>query len=1208
MANRAAIGLVVCLALPVLALSQDAFEWRDDFGDVTAWHAQPGWLGNASAAAAAKSENGIALFTVPEPGKGMKWRRDVPNIWLPEQRFLVVRYRARNLNTGNTTYFIYVDDAGRGSECSPIRLSDVQADGAWHTIAADVLPIAEGESVRAIALQVQATDEGKACVELDSLSFSDRVPDGTQELRAEDFEPKPDVTIPLAELTWKAQPSWLSEAVRPEKLLGRIRQPSWLHNANNPYAACRGDQYTTFRVKEPGKGMKWHAPLPTEIALAGHRYISLRYRARSLSKHSDYAFCVMGRPKTEGNPGYTCAVQAGQLVVDGRWHTLTTDALSTAKKIPTVDALAVQVRATACDAQMDIAEIRFTNRVATSPVRDFLDISDGADFTGYQAVGLGKHCDADIARILKRLRITGWPKGRQVTVSGIPFSLVQGPTNCLATTLEEKGEVRIPVDVKMNEVFLLLTATYAGAEEPVYARRREGERLTTIRQIDRFKLRLLYDDRTVDECMPVCLQTKDYEVAAGTQVLCAFADRSKQLKAIELCDKTAQGSFAVSAVTCRLAGDREFADLAEETPPLRPTAKWRHNRTRVGGDLGHLILLKVNGELVRGPLSILGNHPRHDITLGGKPVVCHAVLHYPKEPWLDVTVKNQSKEPVRVQLTAPYHDILEELCGGTEGKLDPKDLYYLYPKSGAAFSNRPASFRERFCGTFPVQFMHVFNPKAGRGFFLRTMDRTGQPRHYVLKKGEDEVVLAAEYPEIVLKRGEEFKIPRTALADTGGNWHDGFIAYREWVRSLFPRPSPEKQWFREVFNFRQRFLWGHDPLYDREKGEFVLGKAIEEAKREFGGIDYLHIFDWGNYFGVGRIYGRTGDYPPYTMWKGGREAFARAIKGVQNQGVPVGLYIEGYLLSQKGLLGQKYGTAWQLIDRQDKGKMWPNSTEEYVCPFVPAWREVQAGTYTNRVLELDVDGMYIDQFGFGTAAKDCWSFDHGHPVPSFCVLGERDCTRMVREWIDGVKKGVALYTEETPCDLASIHQDGSFTYAMRRAYSTDTMVPLNIFRFAVPQFKTIEILVCDRPTGTWAEGVKWIFFNGEAMWIEGKPEWFSEYTRATIRKCYRILRKHKDAFTSLDPMPLVPTETGGVFANRFPAEGKTVYTLYNSRHRTVRGPMLKIKRKPDVRYFDAWNNLKLAPEVDGDDHVVFLEIGPRDVGCLVCTEEQDIKE
>jgi hypothetical protein len=317
------------------------------------------------------------------------------------------------------------------------------------------------------------------------------------------------------------------------------------------------------------------------------------------------------------------------------------------------------------------------------------------------------------------------------------------------------------------------------------------------------------------------------------------------------------------------------------------------------------------------------------------------------------------------------------------------------------------------------------------------------------------------------------------------------------------------------------------------------------------------------------------------------------------------LYIEGYLLDKRGKLGQGPGKSWQMLGRDGNGCWWPDSTEMYVCSYVPAWRDVQSSTYAAKVKELDVDGMYLDEFGFAGSWVDCYAKDHGHAVPGYAVVGERDCTQMVRRAIDQARPGVALYSEETPVDVTTQFQDGSFTYAMSSSSTTPTRAPLNSVRFALPDFKTIEILYCDKPTGSWATGVRWVFFNGEAIWLEGPAaEWFEPETRATIRRCYAVLRKHRDAFTTLEPIPLVPTEMGGVFANAFPAAGKTVFTFYNARHRTVRGEVLRVGELSGTRrrWYDEWRQCTASVRHDGTATVVSLEIGPQDVGCVVAEE------
>jgi len=531
-----------------------------------------------------------------------------------------------------------------------------------------------------------------------------------------------------------------------------------------------------------------------------------------------------------------------------------------------------------------------------------------------------------------------------------------------------------------------------------------------------------------------------------------------------------------------------------------------------------------------------------------------------------------------------------------------EDAWYWFPRRGTAFDWRPCSYRERYCGLFPVQFIDTFSPAEGRGVVLRTLDTACLQKHYLLEKKDNRFTLGVEYPECRLRPRQSFATAAAIVSLTDGDWRRGLDAYRAWVKTWHRPLSPRKPWFRQVFNFRQRFLGWLDPLYDEKSGKLDLQRAVDEARREFGGIDYLHLFDWGNCGPYGRIYGRTGDHSPYEYLKGGREMLHATIASIRAQGVPVGLYIEGYLLDKRGKLGQGPGKGWQMLKSDGTGCWWPDSTEMYVCSYVPAWRDVQRSTYAAKVKELDVDGMYLDEFGFAGSWVDCYAKDHGHAVPGYAVVGERDCTQLVREAIDKAKPGVALYSEETPVDVTTQYQDGSFTYAMASVSTTPTRVPLNSARFALSDFKTIEILYCDKPTGSWATGVRWVFFNGEAIWLEGPAaEWFEPETRAEIRRCHAIFRKHRDAFTTLEPIPLVSTEMGGVYANAFPVAGKTVYTIYNARRRTVRGDVLRVELPAGSRFrwFDEWRQRPASVRQDGSATVVSLEIGPQGVGCVV---------
>ena len=1215
-----ALCLLPCLAI---AANEGIYDsgWRDDFATVDKWAAQPTWLSNACPEAKATTDGQVACFTVPTPSRGMKWGQDIPGVWVPETRFLVVRYRAEGLKTDSDNYFIYVNDAGT-KETSPVRLKDMVADGKWHTVGVDLEPIVETNAIKALAIHVQAGSAGGARVWVDSIRFCDRLPAGCQEIRGSQHEPEADWWADLDAATWSAQPTWLP-------------------NPAQQHSVARETGVTNFTVHGGRLGMKWSWFFGQDIALTGRRYVCLRYRAANTFPQTDYALCVLGSRNADGK-SYTSAIAGRDLRHDGHWHTLTLPVSKVAALFPQIKGLAIQVQSDAGPARLAVQKLGLVNETQPLPAQDVLAYETGGSFEGFAAIDLTRSGRVDVRTLLDAMNVTDWPFGRTLTVSGVPFAMLPEAAAVCATGLRERGELRIPVGRECSQVFLLTIGVLRGKEEQVYLR--DGK-ITAVREIDRFRLRLEYSDGSGEDCFPFNATSGKFEITDGGQMLCAYADAGKRLERVLLYDRTDRAGFAVVAATCRTSAERLFEQGAEELPVMRPKAAQRvdfghqAHTIRTGDDLiidakpvdarlsltplPRLLSLRDimnSGELLkRGPSEAL-----YEVSVDGKQVPPDAFVLRSCRAGRDADLTYETQQEPRVRLSLRVQPLSEHEIAfdasvqnlGREmhklGLVGPRlgrvvlgdrleDNYYVYPRRGWMFHNRPVFARGRYGGMFPLQFMAAFNPVAGSSVYLRTEDLVGVMRDYLFEKNDQGVMMWLEYPAQEVPAGGKLSAARSVVGLASGDWHDAFNAYVKWVKTWYKPLAPRKRWYREVFNFRQRFLYWLDGLYDAKAGQFHLDRALDEAEEHFGGMEYMHIFDWGNCGKYGRIYGRTGDYSPYDYLKGGKAAFKDAIAGIQKRGVPVGLYIEGYLLQENGKLGQAHGKDWQLVNQRYTRVYWPGSTEMVMCPWAPAWREVQASTYAAKVAELDVDGMYLDQFGFAGPGKDCWSRDHSHPVPGYSMLGERGLSTMVRKRIQSVKKGVALYGEETPCDVNSQVQDGSFTYHMTSCRWSRPLAPVHMLRFAIPSFKTFEILVCDRPTGTWAEGVKWVFFNGEGIWLEGEAtEWFAPDTRAAIRKCHAILRAHKDAFTSDQPVPLVQTEMGGVYANFFPAGRKTVHTLYNSRHRTVRGEVLAIKARPGARYFDAWHAAPLTPtRRDGRD-VISLTLGPRDVGCVVC--------
>jgi len=381
-------------------------------------------------------------------------------------------------------------------------------------------------------------------------------------------------------------------------------------------------------------------------------------------------------------------------------------------------------------------------------------------------------------------------------------------------------------------------------------------------------------------------------------------------------------------------------------------------------------------------------------------------------------------------------------------------------------------------------------------------------------------------------------------------------------------------------------------MFDAETKTFRLLEVVEEDKKAFGGVDYLHLFDWG--WSPER--GRCGDYAPWD-YLGGADNFRRAVEGVKAAGVPVGLYIEGYLVSPESSIFER-AKAWQVI--KANGEPLENFAPEInMCPWVEEWQDYLSAVYGRVRRETGAVGFYIDEYGFAHDGHTCYATTHGHPSPVHATGGQLQMTQKVRA---ALGPDAAIYTEETPCDITMQHQDGSFTYAITT--TQDELCPshVNITRFAVPDFKTIEILFCDQPLRDDIEDLGHILFNGEAIWLEGIAEaWFDERSLDFIRRMHAIMSAEADCFTSLSPEPLVPTLWENLYANRFPrADGRRcLWTISWKGPRTLRGDLLAVPHVAGARYRELWDGRALKVRRAGGMDVISGTIHPHEVLVLL---------
>jgi len=579
-------------------------------------------------------------------------------------------------------------------------------------------------------------------------------------------------------------------------------------------------------------------------------------------------------------------------------------------------------------------------------------------------------------------------------------------------------------------------------------------------------------------------------------------------------------------------------------------------------------------------------------TLGGDAGLTGTLTLIPLsggEIQLTLTITN----PASTSLTAtPSFPVLQNLNPGTSYGT----VAYCFPQLGKA-GNTAAnnSLNKYYGGGFPLQFMDVYDGSAG-GIYVMTHDLSNAERIYRLSKGSASVALSVDYTSQELAAHGTWVLTAVVGAHTG-DWHAALTAYQNWVKTWYSPTLPRKTWFQDSYNFREVFLYtntavGATPAYDPNTQTYFFDTLLAQDRAAFGGIDYVHLFDWSQT----PAYGRCGDYNPWS-YLGGAAAFSNQVARIQASGSPVGLYFEGYLLDKKSLIAQSSGTNWQLLD--NTGSPYDNfgSGYNYACPTVPDWVNYLAGRTADAMQQSAANGVYLDEFGFGWQYF-CYNPAHSHPAPSQQLQAEAAMVQQIRQ---ALPPETALYTEERGTDVTSQYQDGSFTYAISNANTNDNPSRVNLARFALPDFKVFEIIRVDQPLGNDPASVKAIFFNGEGIWLEGpvNDTWFPAAVCQVITKTYGLLRTYRDAFRSTSPVPLVPTLNTNLYANQFPGSGKTVWTLLNVSTQALTGELLMVTHKANAHYYDAWNGQPLTPRISGNSAYLTLNIAAQDAGCVV---------
>lgn len=340
---------------------------------------------------------------------------------------------------------------------------------------------------------------------------------------------------------------------------------------------------------------------------------------------------------------------------------------------------------------------------------------------------------------------------------------------------------------------------------------------------------------------------------------------------------------------------------------------------------------------------------------------------------------------------------------------------------------------------------------------------------------------------------------------------------------------PELKWTQRSFIQPQMMI--HDRyFYDSERGQYTVGRYLQDLDKRFGGIDSVLI--WQSYPNMG--IDTRNQYDLVRDMPGGIEGVRTMIAEFQKRGVRVLFPV----------------------------MVWDQGTRP---EGVPDWT-----ASTQLMATVGADGINGDTlFDFPRAFRAA-SDGTGHPVALEPQLAPPS------------PKEALAWDNLSWNDWVILTEVGSWQYPFVPEVTADKWMESRHL-----------VNVCDRWAHNKTDDLQHAFFNGvgyeswENIW--GIWNQIDDRDAEALRRIAKIERGYAELLASPDWEPHTPVVQHGVFASKFPARAETLWAFVNRNGFDVSGPEIELPYKAGARYFDLWHGLPLEGVVKGD--VISLSFG-----------------
>ena len=295
----------------------------------------------------------------------------------------------------------------------------------------------------------------------------------------------------------------------------------------------------------------------------------------------------------------------------------------------------------------------------------------------------------------------------------------------------------------------------------------------------------------------------------------------------------------------------------------------------------------------------------------------------------------------------------------------------------------------------------------GSGFYAACDDTEAYSKRFALfGNGEDgigfEVVQLPENENMA--RGLYRSPYRVLLGTLQGDWLTAAERYRAWA-------------LRQSWARNSRLMRGTTPHWAVDCGLWVWNRGTSDkvlepamALQEVAGVPVSVFWHWwhGCAYDVG--------FPEYLPPREGAAPFRAAMQAAHEKDLHAIVYMNQRLWGMDTPSWEEHDAARYAVKGPD-GRIQPEVYNTFtkspcasMCMGTSFWRNYYAGIAAEAVLDLCVDGIYMDQ---ACSSLACYDPAHGHPVGggTYWIRGFQELQHDIRERCRGARRPIALAGE-----------------------------------------------------------------------------------------------------------------------------------------------------------------------------------------------------